>query len=83
VKQLARESASWVSCGAGCAQQDLEGHLPPPKWNGSTIWMKLKKKKSQDAQDESPGWSRMKARMLPRIQARITRMIILPPHMGA
>ena len=41
------------------------------------------KKKSQDAQDESPGWSRMKARMMPRIKARITRMIILPPHMSS
>ena len=44
--------------------------------------MKLEKK-IQDAQDENLGWSRIKARMMPRIQARITRMIILPAHMGA
>ena len=48
MKQLARELTSWGSFGAGCAQLELAGHLPPPK---STKSLRKTKKMKQLARE--------------------------------
>ena len=68
----------WVRPAGPCrecaaAQVERKPHLDET-WEEEKYW---------DVQDESMGWSGMEARMLPGMQARATRMIIVPAHMSS